>query len=286
MTDLRKYVGRKIRLVQTIIKIHQLKIEDAGVDSRENIPFIKLENGPVFYGIFPTHSLRKDYWLFSRRLRRKVPQECLRVALDIIIRYQECGLKWGGPNKEAYYDVKPGHIVAEMGAYMGYYCLRLSEKVGSEGQVIAIEPIPENIAILEKNISENNLSNVHIVPKGVWKEKTRLPFRQRNTDKQSGSVYLEYGDQKEQMLEVDTLDNILAEWNVPKVDFMVIQLNGAELEALQGLRNHHPHHLAIAARYNAQGRSDVTKIRDLLNNRGYQVKIHQNRFIFGWIDEK
>jgi len=280
MVNPRKYIHRKIRIINTIGKINQLEIQDAGLDSESGFPYIHLKNGPIFYGIFPPKNLRKYYWFFSWELRNKVPQECLRVAMDIIIRYQECGLKWGGPKKERFYDIQPGDVVAEMGAYMGYYCLRLSEKVGKTGQVIAIEPIPENIAILRKNISDNNLSNVQIVPKGVWRQKDQLPFQQRSTDNQSGSVYLQYDENENHLLEVDSLDNILAASEVPNVNFMVIQLNGAELEALQGLTQFRPEHLAIAVRYGADTQSDIPEITVLLQKRGYQVKVVEKKFVF------
>jgi len=185
-----------------------------------------------------------------------------------------------GLSEERFYDIQPGDVVAEMGAYMGYYCLRLSEKVGKTGQVIAIEPIPENIAILRKNISDNNLSNVQIVPKGVWRQKDQLPFQQRSTDNQSGSVYLQYDENENHLLEVDSLDNILAASEVPNVNFMVIQLNGAELEALQGLTQFRPEHLAIAVRYGADTQSDIPEITVLLQKRGYQVKVVEKKFVF------
>lgn len=280
MISPRKYIRRKIRIIKTIGKINQLEIRDAGLDSESGLPYIHLNNGPRFYGILPPKNLRKYYWFFTRELRNKVPQECLRVAMDIIIRYQEGGLKWGGPKKERFYDIQPGDVVAEMGAYMGYYCLRLSEKVGQTGQVIAIEPIPENIAILRKNISDNDLSNVQIIPKGVWKQKDQLSFQQRSTDNQSGSVYLHYNENENQLLEVDSLDNILTASEVSNVNFMVIQLNGAELEALQGLTQFRPEHLAIAARYGADSQSDIPEITALLQERGYQVKIVRKEFVF------
>jgi len=125
-----------------------------------------------------------------------------------------------------------------------------------------------------------------VIPKGVWKRKDQLSFYQRNTDNQSGSIYLNYDEQTVQTLEVDSLDNILSDCGVSEIHFIVIQLNGAELEALQGLTKFTPHHLAIAARYDTTSQTGISGINNLLEERGYQVKNVEGRFLFARLEDK
>jgi ubiquinone/menaquinone biosynthesis C-methylase UbiE len=60
-------------------------------------------------------------------------------------------------------EIKPGSVVADIGAGVGYHTWRLSQIVGPAGKVIA-EDIQEGmISRLRKNIEERKLRNVEII---------------------------------------------------------------------------------------------------------------------------
>jgi precorrin-6B methylase 2 len=60
-------------------------------------------------------------------------------------------------------EIKPGSVIADIGAGVGYHTWRLAEIVGPAGKVIA-EDIQEGmIARLKKNIADRKLSNVDII---------------------------------------------------------------------------------------------------------------------------
>src|SRR5438105_2804045 len=60
-------------------------------------------------------------------------------------------------------EIKPGSVVADIGAGVGYHTWRLAEIVGPSGKVIA-EDIQEGmIGLLKKNISDRKLKNVDII---------------------------------------------------------------------------------------------------------------------------
>jgi len=56
--------------------------------------------------------------------------------------------------------IKPGMNVLECGANLGYYALMEASIIGNKGRVYAVEPIPKNFKILEKNIKLNNYSHI------------------------------------------------------------------------------------------------------------------------------
>lgn len=269
------YILNRLKLTY---KVSTLNIESAGIN--DNIPFVKLKKGPVFYGLKSKAKDKKYYKLLPRKIKSLLPFDAFLVANDIIIRYHEGGLKLGGPKKELFYKTKAGDYIAEMGAYMGHYTIYLSEKVGENGKVIAIEPMPDNLKILKKNVVENNLKNVVIVPNGVWKEKDEMIFHRKKGDHQSGSVQLNYENDDTLKIPVDSLDNILKEQKVQQVDFMLIQLNGVETEALEGLKNYKPLHIAIAARYSKDANSASKLISNILMERNYTTEIVKREFVF------
>lgn len=54
--------------------------------------------------------------------------------------------------------LRPGMRFVDVGAHVGYYTTLGAKLVGSEGEVVAIEPAPANNALLRKNIEVNNLT--------------------------------------------------------------------------------------------------------------------------------
>jgi FkbM family methyltransferase len=64
--------------------------------------------------------------------------------------------------------VKPGDVVYDIGANIGYISLILAQAVGDKGKVFAFEALPENQVRLRENISLNNLDKrVSVVPVAV-----------------------------------------------------------------------------------------------------------------------
>ena len=57
-------------------------------------------------------------------------------------------------------DLKPGMIVADIGAGSGYYTSRMAKKVAPSGRVIATDIQPGMIALLERRIKAEALTNV------------------------------------------------------------------------------------------------------------------------------
>ncbi len=271
------YIRGRIGLVK---KISGLKIQDAGTDT-EKTPYIRLEGGTIFFGKPSLPKEKKYYQLLPKKIREKLPFICFSLANDIIIRYVEGGLKYKGPRKEQFYQVKNGDYIAEMGAYMGHYTIYLAQKAQNSGKVIAIEPMPDNLEILRKNVSENKLDNVIIVPKGVWNSPGEMTFQRKKNDHQSASIDLDYQGSSEKLsISVDSLDNILTAHQINMIDFMIIQLNGAEIEALEGLTRIAPNHISIAARYQKNGKDAAPLIKEMLQKRNYKTEVVQNAFLF------
>jgi len=136
---------------------------------------------------------------------------------------------------EEYYKLKKGDIVVDLGANMGLFTVKAAKAVGDEGIVIAIEPEVDNLRFLERNVMENEVGNVVIVPKGVWSGKDRLKLFISGF---TGHHSLLHCEDKNRFVEVevDTVDNILRELGVKKVDFIKMDIEGAEIEACKGMK--------------------------------------------------
>jgi len=70
-------------------------------------------------------------------------------------------------------DLKPGMIVADIGAGSGYYSSRIAKRVGPAGRVYATDIQPGMIALLDRRIKSEGLTNVTTVLGGM--DDPRLP---------------------------------------------------------------------------------------------------------------
>ena len=125
-----------------------------------------------------------------------------------------------------------GDTFVDVGSHIGTYAIRASKIVGSRGLVVAIEPDPENFAILTRNIALNNLQNVQAFNFAAWsqKDKLRLFFGESTT---ANSVSNDWG-RGYVWVQAMSLDEILHGLNIAKVDFVKIDVEGAELDVLKG----------------------------------------------------
>ena len=62
--------------------------------------------------------------------------------------------------------------------------------------------------------------------------------------------------------------------------YIIIQLNGAEINGLRGLNKFKPLNMSIAARYDTENVDAALAIKDLLNTRGYTSEIIEKDFVF------
>jgi len=129
-------------------------------------------------------------------------------------------------------EVGGGDMVLDIGAHIGYFTLIFAHLVGEQGKVFAFEPHPESFALLQKNIEVNHYRNVILVNKGLGAEQSKRKFYAHIL----GSGYSLYGDERQPFLEIETVkgDDYLRD-KVDRVDFIKIDIEGAEPEALAGL---------------------------------------------------
>ena len=131
---------------------------------------------------------------------------------------------------------KEGDIVIDIGAHIGLYTITSSKQVGNTGKVVAIEADPDNFELLKRNIALNNLTNVLPLNYAVFSTKTRIKLYEQSASAKYNSVILARAAKTENYVEVnaDTLDSILEQNGINQVNWIKIDVEGAEFEVLKG----------------------------------------------------
>lgn len=98
-----------------------------------------------------------------------------------------------------------------------------------KAEIIGFEPDPYIFNIAKKNIGEYGLENVTLINKGLWKEVSTLAFYSERAD--GGRLGFTGDNSEHEKIEVETtiLSKFLSD---RKVDFLKIDIEGAELEVL------------------------------------------------------
>jgi FkbM family methyltransferase len=137
---------------------------------------------------------------------------------------------------------KDGDTVVDIGAHIGLYTIISSKRVGFNGKVIAIEAHPENFEILNRNIQLNQLTNVIALNYAAYSEEERLklylPSGESGFTKYN-TIMPKFAKRDEKFVEVtaNTLDKLLQSNGISAVNWIKIDVEGAEFEVLKGAHN-------------------------------------------------
>ncbi len=128
--------------------------------------------------------------------------------------------------------VRPGDIVVDCGAHVGTFTDEALRR--GAGTVVAIEPEPVNVECFKRNFKNEIASGrVILVEKGVWSSETTLQLSVANANSGMNSFVTDQGSQK-LSLPVTTIDQLVKQLGLLRVDFIKMDIEGAEREALKG----------------------------------------------------
>jgi FkbM family methyltransferase len=196
---------------------------------------------------FAASPRHEQFAIFVQRFHRIFPQIPIPFRLPFGAWFMlgngvlDSALLWGCfENAELRFVEKflaPGMCVLDVGAHHGLYTLLASKRVGNDGKVIAFEPSPRERRLLARNLHLNSSSNTLIEPFALGNKpsKAKLYLVQGGED---GCNSLRppavSASTQTEIVDVDSLDRYLEKAGIDKVDFVKLDVEGAEREVLLG----------------------------------------------------
>lgn len=132
--------------------------------------------------------------------------------------------------------LSPGSVFVDVGANYGIYSLIAARIVGDSGRVIAFEPAQENFEILKKNILLNCMNNINLFPLAL-SDRNGLMKLYYHPDPGRNSLIPEHSKfMNGEEVEVKKLDQVLEKIGINLVDFIKIDVEGADLLVIKGAK--------------------------------------------------
>jgi FkbM family methyltransferase len=227
----------------------------------------------------PSRKLHPDAWLgkLLRMPLRIIPKN----AVLPILQGPGKGLKWivRSYNHGCWlgsYDfekqivlreiVRPGDVVYDIGAHVGYFSIIFGKLVDATGAVYAFEPVKENYDFILQHISINKLSNVRAIHAGIAASSGTACFVT-----QSHSATYHRTDSGSVQVRVYNLEEYVRDNRLPAPNLIKMDIEGEEMYVVPSILDfvvRHRTKLLISTHDN--GSAGV--VGKLLSDNGYLVR--------------
>lgn len=174
---------------------------------------------------------------------------------------------------EKYFSVEPDDVVVDAGSHVGGEAKAWCD----HALVVAIEPNPANLKSLYDSLGDH--PNVIIVDQALWSEPRDMELYMPG---RTTSSLIKYDGAKTRTVRVNTLDNIMENLGLV-ADFIKMDIEGAELEALEGANRSlmQADRVAIAAYHIRDGEQTAGRVEQILKNYGFDT-CFDDGLVYAW----
>lgn len=184
-------------------------------------------------------------------------------------------------------------VIIDAGAHIGLATIYF-KWLYPEAKITAFEPNPELFKLLERNVNENKLTNVTLVPAALSKHRGTASLWVDATDWKWWSVGSlkpgawngEQKDQKEIVVETVKLYDFVQKMD--RVDLLKMDIEGAESQVIRGLREQLDKVTELIFEFHPTVSGNLAELKAFLEKRGFQVRLgdRKNRRITSWHEQE
>lgn len=215
----------KVEFINKMYDIHKVLFDFSVNLNQTEIAKIEIENDKVFFTTRPTDYHPGGCKFFVDAIDKRItPIDAFNF--DIYEKHDSSIM---------FKLLNDGDLIFDIGANIGWYSCHFAKKLPNS-LIYSFEPIPETFDQLKRNILLNGLNNIRLNNIALSAKKERLPFyyspevtgasSTQNITENSNMIKLE--------CESDTIDNIVNDNKIEKINFIKCDVEGAEYFVFQG----------------------------------------------------
>jgi FkbM family methyltransferase len=198
--------------------------------------------------------------------------------------------------REGRWRLEPGMTVLDVGGCNGEFALYAAQLVGPRGRVLMLEPDEKNVAVARQMFELNgNPANIEVIPVGLWSKPDRLRFRATGGAESAIDVGggrgaaagagARTGDPDVTEIQVQSLPSLARELDLRRLDFVKMDIEGAEMEAISALPDMPPGlrpRYAIASYHVVDGRRTADVLPEVFARVGYTCETGHTDHLTTW----
>jgi FkbM family methyltransferase len=171
-------------------------------------------------------------------------------------------------------------VILDIGANEGFWTLRVKE-ITPHAQIIAVEPNPIALDLLERNLGENHLEYVTVIKKGLGLTSGWADFEMVKEVTSMGAFKIIKGDRawltpdriETIKVEVITLDKLVEDQGLTKIDVIKIDTEGSEVDILRSGQNT----INMTSKFEIEYHTEAlkTEVEEIMKEKRFQLLAHQ-----------
>lgn len=171
---------------------------------------------------------------------------------------------------------KPGDVVIDGGAHIGTSAMIFADRVAPGGHVYSFEPIMHDA--MKQNLAINRIEPVSVIPQGLSDVEggTEIEVGDYAVDSSIARPPLYDGEARRQTIELTTIDAFVARNDLPRVDLIKLDIEGAEELVINGAREtisrFRPKWTIASYHFDFTGELQHPKLLSLLHDLGYRIE--------------
>ena len=211
-------------------------------------------------------------------IKQCMPERFQEIISDLFFKYfaisiiKTLTIEYSGYLK--YYSPQKGDVIVDAGAWKGHFSIIASRLVGNKGKVIAIEPQKEMFNKLRCRFNRLRIKNISVINRGLYDKNISRKVEKRTLSSFSVNSTKAAVEGKTETIILATLSTVLNEVDVSSIDFIKMDIEGAEIEAISGMIDileSNNVNLAIATYHKREGEKTYLKVEQILNEIGYKT---------------
>jgi FkbM family methyltransferase len=131
--------------------------------------------------------------------------------------------------------IRRGMVAVDVGGHIGYYARLFSGLVGRDGRVLVFEPEADNFAVLERNLDAPRYGNARAFPCALGDQDGKASLFVSPGNSNHSLLRELTASTETRLVDLRSLDSVARELGLERIDFVKIDVEGAELRVLDGM---------------------------------------------------